>query len=151
MLTYTQIMETINFATKRGQKEAKISEQYDRFIEHIIKLLAFNENDSTNKWMNSVENVFRLINRQKIKGKHFKQSQTFKWLVEDNGLDILVIKYEIDHMTNNFLYNDIHRNKRTEKEIFDLIYYISKEILLNIQLGKYNIYSTRDFLRKYIT
>ncbi len=151
MLSYREMMETIHFATKHGQKEVKISEQYDRFIEHIVKLLAFNDNDSTNKWMNSVENVFRIINKQRIKGKPFSQQQTLKWLIEDNGLDISIIKNEIDHIIDNFLYKDIRRNNRTEKEIYNLIFKISKQILLNIQVGKYTINSTRIILLRYVT
>lgn len=128
-------------AMARGKYEDKVSGEAPRCFEHLVKLLAFQPNDSTNKWLASLAGTFRIVSadtRFKKKPQDIKKWLKDKLYTEEQVEDVRFIT----RATAKF--QDFKDEHRTDKVILDIADAVLDEL---IQKAMDKPLTTREILK----
>ena len=72
-------------------------------------------------------------------------------MLEDFDLNINTIKNIIDYNISIFTHKDIKRNKRSEKEILEIIKKITDTLTKNIENNQYKFTNCYKYINRYVT
>lgn len=125
----------------RREVESKITELSFPVVEHLIKILKWDDRLNYQKHCSDINNWLLKIKSYKMKnGKRPKQSDYYQWMFHDTVQDEKTISHWVKVLTNYHTLKII----RTDKEVFDSITNILFE--LSKDLSKDDIKLIQDYL-----
>lgn len=148
MISITEFMKNnieyilFEMTAKRKDTEGVITALSHPILEHIIKILVFDNKQDYNKHLVDLTNWLLYVQRLKMKGnKRPKQKDYYMWLFKETIESVKVVDTWIENgMTDLHKYNRLRSSDEVYKIMTNMFNKISKDMSIN------NFKNIRDYL-----